>query len=108
MRFVQVAVPAGKQADVTSALNEDDINYAITEASGDDGYDAVISFPLSQDAVESTLDRLREDGLTDDAWTVVLDAQTVVSEGPDVSERKTTTKTHPGAASPARNSGRRP
>lgn len=81
MRFVQVAVPAGKQADVTSALNEDDIDYAITEASGDDGYDAIVSFPLTEDAIEPTLNRLRKVGLTDDAWTVVLDTQTVVSEG---------------------------
>ncbi|EMA55432.1 MULTISPECIES: TIGR00341 family protein [Halococcus] len=80
MRFVKVSVPAGKRADVLAALDEADVDYAIADESDDSDYEAVVSFPLPQDAVEPTLDRLRAAGVADDAWTVVLDAQTVVSD----------------------------
>ncbi|UHQ98992.1 TIGR00341 family protein (plasmid) [Natrinema zhouii] len=81
MRFVQLSVPAGKRTAILDILSEEDIDYVITdESSSNGGYEAVISFPLSQDDVEPTLDRLRESGISADAWTVVVDAQTVVSD----------------------------
>jgi uncharacterized hydrophobic protein (TIGR00341 family) len=80
MRFVHVSVRDGKRTDILGVLDEEEIDYAITEESGDSDFEAVVSFPLTQDAVEPTLDRLREVGVADEAWTVVLNAQTVVSD----------------------------
>lgn len=89
MRFIQLSVPAGKRTAILDILSEEDIDYAITDESGDNGgYEAVVSFPLSQDEVETTLDRLRESGISSDAWTVVLDAQTVVSDRFEADEER--------------------
>jgi hypothetical protein len=79
MRFVRVSVPSEKRTSVTDMLNDEGIDYDITGESADNPK-TVIAFPLPTSDVESTLGRLREVGVTDEAWTVVLDTQTVVSD----------------------------
>ncbi|WP_049998345.1 TIGR00341 family protein [Halococcus sediminicola] len=81
MRFVELSVPTDERSAILEVLDAEDVDYVVTDDAGDsDRYAAVVAFPLAQDDVEPLLDRLRECGVGEDAWTVVLDAKTVVSE----------------------------
>lgn len=79
MRLVQVTIPAGKQSTVLSTLEDRDIDYVLTDETSHRNITGVVYFPLPPEAVEDVLEALREAGLEKDAYTVVLDAQTVVS-----------------------------
>lgn len=80
MRFVQVLVPAGTHDAVVEVITDENIEYAITDETGTDEYEAIITFPLPTAAVEPVLDQLRTVGIDTDATTVVLEAETVVSD----------------------------
>ncbi|QLG61282.1 TIGR00341 family protein [Halorarum salinum] len=80
MRLVQVMVPAGKRETVLSTLDEEGIDFVLSDETSGRQYTAVVSFPLPTEAVEPVLQRLREVGIERDAYTVVLNAETVVSE----------------------------
>jgi len=73
-------VPAGKRAAVVEALQAENIDYVLTDETSGREYTAVVSFPLPTGAVEPILERLREAGLERDAYTVVMTAETVVSD----------------------------
>jgi uncharacterized hydrophobic protein (TIGR00341 family) len=79
VRLVQVTVPAGKRDAVTSTLDDDGVDYVLTDETSGREYTAVVSFPLPTGAVEPVLDDLREAGLERDSFTVVVNAETVVS-----------------------------
>ncbi|MFC6726575.1 DUF389 domain-containing protein, partial [Halobium palmae] len=79
MRHVQVMVPSGKRKAVVEVLDDEGIDYALTEETSGREYVALVSFPLPTSAVEPVLERLREAGIERDAYTVVMDAETVVS-----------------------------
>ena len=78
MRLVQVTLPVGKRATVTKILDEEGIDYVLTDETSDRDYVGVLYFPLPPAAVEPVLDALREE-LGEDAYTVVVDAETVIS-----------------------------
>jgi len=80
VRLVQVTIPAGKRQAVLSVLDEEGIDYVVTEETSGREYTAVAYFPLPTNAVEPILEELREVGLDREAYTVVLSAETVVSE----------------------------
>jgi uncharacterized hydrophobic protein (TIGR00341 family) len=73
-------VPPGKQRAVIEALDAEGVDYALVDETSNREYAALVSFPLPKEAVEPVLDRLREAGLERDAYTVVLEAETVVSD----------------------------
>ena len=73
-------VPTGKRETVRDALEAEGIDYVLSDETSGRDYTAVVFFPLPTGAVEPVLDRLREAGLQRDAYTVVVDAQTVVSD----------------------------
>lgn len=79
MRLVQVMVPAGKRESVLRTLDDEGIDYVVTEETSNREYTATVTFPLPQAAVEPVLEQLRGAGLDRDAYTVVLDAETVIS-----------------------------
>ncbi|WP_255197919.1 TIGR00341 family protein [Halorarius litoreus] len=79
MRLVQVTIPAGKKETVLSVLDDEGIDYVLTDETSGRKYTGVVYFPLPTSAVEPILGRLREVGLNDHAYTVVLSAETVVS-----------------------------
>jgi hypothetical protein len=61
-------------------LDEENVDYALpNETSGRD-YAAVVTFPLPTSAVEPIPSRLREVGIERNAYTVVVQTETVVSE----------------------------
>ena len=79
MRLIQVTIPAGKRDAVLGALDDEGVDYVVTEEVSGREYTAVVYFPLPTNAVEPVLATLREVGLGEDAYTVVLSAETVIS-----------------------------
>jgi uncharacterized hydrophobic protein (TIGR00341 family) len=80
VRLVQVAIPAGKREAVVGVLEDEGVDYALTDETSDRAFTAVVTFPLPAAAVEPVLDSLRAVGIGRDAFTVVVDAETVVSD----------------------------
>ncbi len=88
MRLVQVSVPAGKRDAVVRVLEEEGIDFVLTEEEGRRGYTHVVSFPLPTNAVDPVLDSLKEVGVGENAFTVVTEAQSVTSrEFDELSQR---------------------
>jgi uncharacterized hydrophobic protein (TIGR00341 family) len=73
-------VPTGKREAVLNVLDEEDVDYALSDETSGRDYTAVVTFPLPTSAVEPILDRLREVGIERNAYTVVMQAETVVSK----------------------------
>ena len=80
MRLVQVTIPTGKRRTVLKLLDDEGIDYVVTDETSGRKYTAVAYFPLPTNAVEPILEKLREAGLEREAYTVVLSAETVASE----------------------------
>ncbi|SIR98478.1 TIGR00341 family protein [Natronorubrum thiooxidans] len=79
MRLVQLTIPTGKRQTILETLDEREIDYVLTDEDSSREFTAVVYFPLPASAVEPVLDELQETGIDDDAYTVVVDAETVVS-----------------------------
>lgn len=79
VRYVEISVPTGKRGAVLGVLDDEDIDYVVADEASGREYTAVVSFPLPPQAVEPVLDELREAGLPDNAFTVVINAETVIS-----------------------------
>jgi uncharacterized hydrophobic protein (TIGR00341 family) len=79
VRLVQVTVPTGKREAVLDALDDEGIDYVVTDETSGREYTAVVHFPIPTQGVEDALDALRSAGVSEDAYTVVLSAETVVS-----------------------------
>ena len=80
MRLVQVLVPAGKRETVLRTLDEEGVDYAVSDESSGRDFVAVVTFPVPKGAVEPVLKRLRDAGIERDAYTVVVNAETVESK----------------------------
>jgi uncharacterized hydrophobic protein (TIGR00341 family) len=78
VRLVHASLPPGTYGAVIAALDEEGIDYTVTEEASD-RYTHVVTFPLPTNAVESVLADLREAGVDEDAVTVVTEAQAVTS-----------------------------
>ncbi|WP_101294095.1 TIGR00341 family protein [Halegenticoccus soli] len=79
MRLVEVLIPAGRRNAVLGALDDEGIDYAVTDETSSREFTAVVTFPVPTNGVEHVLARLREAGIDEDSYTVVLNAETVVS-----------------------------
>jgi uncharacterized hydrophobic protein (TIGR00341 family) len=79
VRLVHVTVPAGKRDAVTRTLDEQGVDYVLSDEVSGREYTAVATFPLPTEAVEPVLDELRAAGLDEEAFTVIVDARTVIS-----------------------------
>jgi uncharacterized hydrophobic protein (TIGR00341 family) len=79
VRLVHVTIPAGKRESVLAALEEEGVDYVVSDETGGRDYTAVATFPLPTAAVEPVLESLRDAGLDEDTFTVVLSAETVES-----------------------------
>ena len=80
MRYLEVTVPEGKRQAVIDILENEGIEYVVSDETSGRGYAAVVRFPVPTRAVEPVLDRLRQAGVSEDASVVVIDAETVISE----------------------------
>lgn len=83
VRLVYVSIPAGKRDAVRKVLERKEIDFVMTDEVGSRAYTAVAQFPVPKPAVEPLLDDLREIGIDEDAVTVVVEANTVVSRNFD-------------------------
>lgn len=72
-------VPLGSREAVRDVLDDQEIDYVLTDETSDREFTAVVYFPLPTEAVEPVLDELRSVIGDDQAYTVVVDAETVVS-----------------------------
>ncbi|WP_181686408.1 TIGR00341 family protein [Halorhabdus salina] len=79
MRLVQITIPAGKREAIEGALDDEDVDYVLTDETSGREYTAVAYVPLPTNAVEPVLERLREAGIDEQAYTVVVEANTVIS-----------------------------
>ena len=86
MRLIQLGVPEGRRAVVLGVLDDEDIEYVVSDETGNHDYEAVVAFPLPTNAVEQVLSELREVGVDKSAYTVVAAAETVVSDKFDALE----------------------
>nr|WP_303647787.1 TIGR00341 family protein [Haloarchaeobius amylolyticus] len=73
-------IPAGKREAVLDVLDDEGIDYVLTDETSGRKYTGVVSFPLPSEAVEPILQELREAGIERQSYTVVVDAETVVSQ----------------------------
>ncbi|WP_247002860.1 TIGR00341 family protein [Halosolutus gelatinilyticus] len=80
MRYLEVTVPEGKRRPVLDMLEEEGIDYVVSDETSGRGFTAVVRFPLPTRAVEPVLDRLRRAGIGGESSVVVIDAETVISE----------------------------
>ncbi|RKD95893.1 TIGR00341 family protein [Halopiger aswanensis] len=80
MRYLEITVPEGKRRAVLDVLEDEGIDYVVSDETSGRGYTAVVRFPLPTRAVEPVLDRLRRAGIGDEASVVVINAETVISE----------------------------
>jgi len=69
----------GKRAAVVRALDDEGVDYVVTDETSRGEYSAVVSFPLPKAAVEPVLERLREAGIDESTYTIVVAAETVIS-----------------------------
>ena len=79
MRLVQVELPRGERERILHALDDEGVDYVVSDETSGREISGVAQIPLPSNAVEPVLDRLREAGLDEDAYTVVLEANTVIS-----------------------------
>jgi uncharacterized hydrophobic protein (TIGR00341 family) len=73
-------IPSGKREAVLEVLDEQSIDYVLTDETSGREYTAVVTFLLPTEAVEPVLDQLREVGIERDAYTVVVEAETVMGK----------------------------
>jgi len=79
VRLLQVTIPAGKRQAIERALEDEGVDYVLTEETSSREYTAVAYVPVPTAAVEPVLEQLREAGLDDEAYTVIVEANTVIS-----------------------------
>ncbi|MFB6160438.1 MAG: TIGR00341 family protein [Haloferacaceae archaeon] len=87
-RLVFVTVPTGKRDAVLDVLTDEGIDYTLTDETSGRGYACAVHFPIPTNALEPLLDRFREIGVKDDAITVTVETQTVVSRDYDRLEER--------------------
>jgi len=80
VRLLQVTIPTGKRQAIERALDEEGVEYILTDETSGRKYTAVAYVPVPTNAVEPVLEGLRDAGLDDQAYTVVVEANTVISK----------------------------
>ncbi len=79
MRIVQVLIPKGKREPVLTVLDDEMIDYAVWDETGRGEFEALVQFPIPPIGVEPVMARLREAGISENTYTIVLSPETVVS-----------------------------
>ena len=80
MRLVQVLIPNGTREAVLAVLDDEGIDYAVWEETGRGDFEALVSFPIPESGVEPVLENLEEAGIREDAYTIVMATETVISQ----------------------------
>jgi len=80
VRLVQITIPVGKRDAVLETLEAEGVDYVLTEEVSGRDYGAIATFPLPTSAVEPVLEELRAVGIDEEAYTIILEANTVISK----------------------------
>jgi len=80
VRLVQVLIPEGTRDPVLAALDDEGIDYAVFDEVGRGDFEAMVQFPVPPSGVEPVMEDLVEAGIDEDAYTIVLATETVVSQ----------------------------
>jgi uncharacterized hydrophobic protein (TIGR00341 family) len=83
-------IPNGTREAVLATLDEESIDYVVWEETGRGDFEAVLSFPIPQSGVEAILEKLETAGIRDDAYTIVMATEAVVSKRVDSLEERFT------------------
>jgi len=79
VRLVQITIPSGKRETILAALDDEELDYVVSDETSGREFSAIAYVPVPANGVEPTLEALRSAGLDEDAYTVVLEANTVIS-----------------------------
>jgi len=79
VRLVQITIPSGKRETVLAALDDEELDYVVADETSGREFSAIAYVPVPANGVEPTLETVRTAGLDEDAFTVVLEANTVIS-----------------------------
>jgi conserved hypothetical protein TIGR00341 len=79
MRLVQMMIPAGEREAVVSVLDDEEIDYVVTDETSGRESTAVVTFPLPTAAVDPVVESLRDAGVDERTYTVIVEAETVIS-----------------------------
>lgn len=88
VRLVEILIPKSKRDAVEDALEDEGIDYTLVQEGSRDEPSVVITFPLPMGAVESVLDDIRDTGIDEDSYTVIVEAETVISDQFDELEQQ--------------------
>lgn len=88
MRLVEILIPKQKRESVEETLQDEGLDFTLVEEKSREEPSVVITFPLPAPAVESVLNELRDTGIGEDSYTVVVEAETVISEQYDELEQR--------------------
>ncbi|MDF9746451.1 TIGR00341 family protein [Natrinema salsiterrestre] len=83
MRLVQVFVPRGELDLVLETADAAGVDYTVSRDTDRGEFEALVSVPVPPSAVEPLLSDLRDAGLDDRSYTVVTEAETIVSSRTD-------------------------
>jgi uncharacterized hydrophobic protein (TIGR00341 family) len=78
VRLIQIRVSATSREEIVATLDEENIQHVLVEEGGDDGA-AIVYFPLPNGAVEKVMDRLREAGLDEDTFTIIMNIESATT-----------------------------
>jgi uncharacterized hydrophobic protein (TIGR00341 family) len=88
VRIVQVLIPNGKREPVLAVLDDEYIDYAVWEETGQRDFEAIVQFPVPPIGVEPVLDKMRKAGIGKDTYTIVFSPETVVSTRIEALEKR--------------------
>lgn len=77
-RLVFLTIPTGKREAVLDILDEEGVEFTLSDETSGRDYTSAVHFPLPTNAVEPVLDRLGVAGIDDESITVTVETQTVV------------------------------
>jgi len=79
VRLVQITIPTGKREAVLKTLDDAGVDYVVVDETSGREFAAIVHFPLPTEAVGPVLESLRDAGLDEDGYTIVVNARTVIS-----------------------------
>mgnify|MGYP006270609639 CR=1 FL=1 len=88
MRLVQILIPEGRRAAALAVLDAEAVDYVVFDETSRSDFEALVQFPVPESGLDPVLDRLSEVGIREDAYTIVLAPETVVSRRLETLQQK--------------------
>ncbi len=80
MRLIEAAIPSGRHDEILAALDEQEYDYVTVPESSREEYSELLMLPVETNEVEEVLDILKKYDVEKDAYVVVTELSTIVSE----------------------------